>query len=194
MIWSGTASLRVQTLARRRGPAHGVRTADASHGDDSAATRADADDSRGAASASGAADVGPRGNGGRPRLTASGSEETARVARADRSTVRRACPRARGASWLRCGGARLASVASARVRQGVEASVDHRRRDDPPPLRAVRLARDRRAAVHTGVDDGRGMEAGSAHAVDADRRCRGVSQRVVVAQRHDCAGREDSDR
>ena len=27
----------------------------------------------------------------------------------------------------------------------------------------------------------------------ADRRCRGLSQRVVVAQRHDCAGREDSD-
>ena len=51
-----------------------------------------------------------------------------------------------------------------------------------------------RAAVHTGVDDGRGMEAGSAHPVDPDRRCRGLSQRVVVAQRHNCAGREDSDR
>ena len=67
-------SLRVQTLARRRGPAHGVRTSHASHGNDSAATRADADDSRGAASASGEADVSPRGNGGRPRLATGGAQ------------------------------------------------------------------------------------------------------------------------
>ena len=84
MIWSGCGCTS-SPLARRRGPAHGVRTADAGHGDDSAATRADADDSRGAASASGEADVGARGNSGRSRRAGTGPQETARVARADHS-------------------------------------------------------------------------------------------------------------
>ena len=130
------------------------------------ATRTDADHSRGAASASGEADVSSRGNGGRSRLAGSGPEETSRVARADRSTVCRACPRARSPSWFRYGRARLASVASTSVRQGAKASVDHRRRNDASPLRTVRLVRDSGAAIHIGVDDGRGMEGGSTHAMD----------------------------
>ena len=57
------------------------------------------------------------------------------------------------------------AAASARVSPGVEAGDDRRPRDHGAAGRSVRLARARRAAVHAGVDEPRGMEAGAAHAV-----------------------------
>ena len=117
MIWSGVRLYEFRLSRVGDDLRIGIRALHARHGHDSAATRADADDSGNAAPTPGQADVGPRGNCRRTRHAGRRAQATARM-RWRRSSGGMRCPPScarcfPASSWTRSNGFRCTRGRSA---------------------------------------------------------------------------------
>ena len=106
MIWSGVRLHEFTAVARGRGSEDGIRAPDARHGDDSAASRADADDSRNASPAArraGCRSAWRRPAGPAPRRPGPSSRASGWRPSSGRPPCRRSCAKCFPASWISAG-------------------------------------------------------------------------------------------